>query len=306
MQNRQHIDDKILEQYHEISEYMEDMDNKITEIVQSHEKDFLVAFRSIMGQVHEEMKKLREISDEEALLAKRNNALADLKGALTWFQDEAVKLSEACSEIQEKYDLHKQRVHALETENIHLEKLVKHYSEENESLKQEFFAKNGENAYSVRSKEESVAQSFQGNSLKEIVDFFQIEDQGFVEMIEKFIEEKAETTKRALEYKLQNKAKQMKKLKIAMANKEKMPLEVGSFEEIFANSVKKVIDEAASRRSKQIPGKYQHLDKSGKFGFTAADKRKIIEEFITQPQVYSIISERLFPEEISKVRLNTS
>ena len=304
MQRKQLFDERILEPYHEIGAFMNEIDNKILEIVQNHEKDFLVAFRSIMGQVHEEMKKLREISDEEALLAKRNNALNDLKGALTWFQDEAVKLSEACSDIQEKYDIHKQKIHALETENAHLEKLVKNYTEDNEELKKEFFARNNKSLEPSQSPDEVISKVYEGEHLREIMKSFEINDNEFVEAIERFISERDEYAERAIEYKLNNRMKKLKKLKIAIENKNRIPLEEGTFESIFTESVKSVMEDAANRRSKQTVGKYQYLDKSGKFIITAADKRKILEEFITKPQIYTLLSQKLFPDDFPKAKKN--
>ena len=77
-------------------------------------------------------------------------------------------------------------------------------------------------------------------------------------------------------------------------NKEKMSLEQGNLEKIFSDCVVNVTDAAIKRRSKQIQGKVQ------KFNITGADKRKILEDFITRPQIYSILCEKLFPDENAK------
>lgn len=289
----QDLDPKIYEFYQEISEYMKEIDNKIVDMVQSHEKDFLVAFRAIMGQVNEEMQKLRDISDEQALMAKRNNALNDLKSALNWFQVEAVKLSEACSEIQEKYEIHKQKIHALETENIHLEKLVKTYSEENEALKVQFYSINEPVRESFHKDEEISQETFIGNSFKEICDFYNVYDPELINTIQKYIDEKEESMQKVREHKKFVREKQRQKLMKIKNKNEKASLEPGELEKIFGQCVKKITSEAAKRRSKQITWKHQD---SEKFNLTAADKRDILEEFITSAKVYSILSERLFPE----------
>lgn len=291
------IEPKVKEYHDEITEFISEIDNKMIEMVQGHEKDFLVAFRSIMSQVHSEMTKLKEISDEQALLIKRNNAINDLKSALEWFQSEAVKLSEACTDIQEKYDIHKQKIHALETENQHLENMVKVYTEENEALKSQIFTINEKSPVAIQQVSETDPNILQSEKLEEIFEYFQIEDPEIVNSVKDYIEEKQNTAIKALDHKLFIKEKQQKKLQGLMAAKEKFSVFEGEFENLFNDCVQNVMNEAYKRRSKQVVMTKWPSDLE-KFNLTAADKRKILEEFITHPQVYSLLSQKLFPDDI--------
>lgn len=289
------IEPKIKEYHDEITEFITEIDKKMIDMVQGHEKDFLVAFRSIMSQVNTEMTKLREISDEEALLIKRNTAINDLKSALEWFQSEAVKLSEACSDIQEKYDIHKQKIHALETENQHLEKMVRVYTEENESLKTQIFSINDKNTESVQEMLETNLNFIESDNLEEIFGFFQVNDPEITQPIIDYVAEKQSSAIKALDHKLFIKEKQQKKFESLVAAKEKFSVFEGEFEDLFNDCVQKVMNEAYKRRSKQVAlTKWPNdLDK---FNLTAADKRKVLEEFITHPQVYALLSQKLFPD----------
>jgi len=289
------IEPKIKEYHDEITEFITEIDQKMIDMVQGHEKDFLVAFRSIMSQVNTEMTKLREISDEQALMIKRNNAINDLKSALEWFQSEAVKLSEACSDIQEKYDIHKQKIHALETENQHLEKMVRVYTEENESLKTQIFSINDKNIESVQELLETNSNVVESDNLEEIFGFFQVKDPEITQPIIDYVSEKQSSAIKALDHKLFVKEKQQKKFEKLVEAKEKFSVFEGEFENLFNDCVQKVMNEAYKRRSKQVSlTKWPNdLDK---FNLTAADKRKVLEEFITHPQVYALLSQKLFPD----------
>lgn len=294
---KSYLDEKINEQYEEINEFLVEIDKKINEIVQGNEKDFLVAFRAIMIHVNEEMKKLKEISDEQALMAKRNNALNDLKSALSWFQSEAVKLSEACSEIQEKYDINKQKIHALETENTHLEKLVETYSEDNQRLKQEFFSKSELKFEGSEGSKYEKDHEFPLDTLQEIIQSYGIENNELIQSLQSYLQDKIDLKEKALEHKANIKRKQQKKLKKILEIKQKISSQQSDFENLFSECVQKVTEEAFHRRSTQTTGKYQSNEK---FNLTAADKRKVLEYFITKPQVYTILSEKLFPDSLSK------
>ena len=64
-------EEKINEYYAGIHDRISSLDINLNEIVHRHEKDFLSAFRTLMGQVQKELQKLRDLSDEQALMVKR-------------------------------------------------------------------------------------------------------------------------------------------------------------------------------------------------------------------------------------------
>lgn len=292
------LEPKIKEYRDEIYDFITEIDKKVVEMVQGHEKDFLVAFRAIMNQVHSEMTQLKEISDEQALMVKRNNAINDLKNALEWFQSEAVKLSEACRDIQEKYDVHKQKIHALETENSHLEKMVKVYTEENQELRDQFFSVNEKSADIGNEVLETYSNVFKSTNLEEIFEFFSVNDQSIYEDVQEYLRDKEQSAINTLDHKLFIKEKQQAKLQKLLAAKEKFNVFEGEYENLFNECAQKVIEEASMRRSKQVEGLFREGKANGKFYLTAADKRRIMEEFITHPQVYSLLSQKLFPEDL--------
>ena len=112
------------------------------------------------------------------------------------------------------------------------------------------------------------------------------------------MEEKEEQAKKAIFHNQNLKKNQLLKLKIAKENKGKTVSEQNDLEKLFCECVNNATNEALKRRNKQTMSKYGTKEK---FLMTAADKRKILEEFITNSQVYTLLAEKLFPDDLSKV-----
>lgn len=78
----QNYEDKVNEHYQGIQDTLVVLDKRVNDIVHQHEKDFLSAFRTLMGQVQGELQMLRQLSDEQALVVKRDHAVQSLQDSL--------------------------------------------------------------------------------------------------------------------------------------------------------------------------------------------------------------------------------
>ena len=83
---------EINELYGGISSVIEQLNDKINNVIQYHEKDFFAAFKNRMYQIKEEMKILKEKASKERLEMKREERMATLQNERDWFRREALEL----------------------------------------------------------------------------------------------------------------------------------------------------------------------------------------------------------------------
>jgi predicted nuclease with TOPRIM domain len=78
---------------------------------------------------------LRQSSDDQAAIVKNDLAVKDLQATLAWYQNEAVKLSDACSRLQSRYDKVRTKIKNFAIENNYLEQQAKMLIRQNQTLK---------------------------------------------------------------------------------------------------------------------------------------------------------------------------
>lgn len=81
---------EINEYYGDLNNIIDDLNTKISDVIQYHEKDFFAAFKNRMYQIKQEMKVLKEKASKERLEMKREERMATLQNERDWFRNEAL------------------------------------------------------------------------------------------------------------------------------------------------------------------------------------------------------------------------
>ena len=84
--------------YSKLNEYVDNLDDKINEVIKYHENDFFVAFKNKMYNIMKEMKELKQKASAERLKAKQVERIVTLESERDWFRQEALKLDKMCKD----------------------------------------------------------------------------------------------------------------------------------------------------------------------------------------------------------------
>ena len=147
-------ENKVTEYNTKIKDFISKLDDNISIIVKGHEADFLSAYKTIMNQIQIQMSKLRQTSDDQTVMVKNDQAVKNLQETLAWYQNEAVKLSDACSRLQARYDKVRDKIQNYTVENNYLEQQIKMLIRQNHTLQ------NNLNKESIDSSKMMVLKAF--------------------------------------------------------------------------------------------------------------------------------------------------
>jgi hypothetical protein len=81
---------EINEHYTGLNGIIDDLNEKISNVIQYHEKDFFAAFKTRMYQIKNEMKVLKDKASRETLEMKKEERMANLQNERDWFRREAL------------------------------------------------------------------------------------------------------------------------------------------------------------------------------------------------------------------------
>lgn len=83
--------DKDIESYKDqLYGIIEKLDEKVSDVIKYHEKDFFAAFKERMLQIKVEMQDLKEKASAERLKLKHDERLVELEKERDWFRKEAL------------------------------------------------------------------------------------------------------------------------------------------------------------------------------------------------------------------------
>lgn len=292
-------EDKIGEYYNQLHETLDTFDVKVNTVIHSHEKDFLGAFRTVMTKVQKEMTKLRELSDEHALMIKRDQVVLELQNSLYWFQNEAVKLGEACSKLQNRYDTVKQKVHGLEAENVSLEQQVKILMRQNQTLQDNLGNEGPEISARIITPEEKKeilhVDRRESGYLGALALSYNIDNRDFIAKIEEYLRSQEISFLNTIEHHKHIIDGLKRQIRELTAEKTKGFLERSDLEDLFLDCVEEVRKEVVRRKSRENSEKRNRQTFQGNSNLTPMDKRMILEKFIANEQVIAVLYDTLFP-----------
>merc|ERR1719487_1211586 len=126
---------RILGLHKDLQKLADTLDEKVEDMLNVHEKDFFLAYKSHMYTVQKEFKALKQKADEEETKTRRDAKVQSLEKELDWFMNEALRLDELCKKYKKELDKWKARADALDDDRQFLENQIKHARKHNRALR---------------------------------------------------------------------------------------------------------------------------------------------------------------------------
>lgn len=280
---------KMIEYGTKIKNFISKLDDNISIIIKGHETDFLSAYKTIMNQIQIQMSKLRQTSDEQVVMVKNDQAVKNLQGSLVWYQNEAVKLSDACSRLQARYDKVREKIRNFTTENAYLEQQTKLLIRQNQTLK---------NNLTRESTEESIQiKQIEGVKFSQVVENiryqFNVKNTDLLKSLQRvFDKNEAADEEKIRQVDLEIKEIQGKIKEIAIVQSQ-MYLRRNESEELFLECVDEMRKEIIRKRAKTYSIKRAGTSKQT--NMMMSEREKLIESFVANEDTISFLYEKLFP-----------
>ena len=281
---------KVSEYTSKIKDFISKLDDNISVIVKGHENDFLSAYRTIMNQIQIQMSKLRHTSDEQTVMVKNDQAVRNLQASLAWYQNEAVKLSDACSRLQARYDRVRDKIKNFTLDNAYLEQQIKMLIRQNQTLKSNLTSETREKSLEAEPGEEEAPLN---SMLAKISNQYNVKNIGLLKSLQRFFDRTQEQNRAkidAIDAEIEG-IKQ--KLKEISAEQSQMYLRRNESEELFLECVderrKEIIRKKAKAYSIKRAGTMKHKS------VMITEREKLIESFVTNEEIISFLYDKLFP-----------
>merc|ERR1719482_154209 len=126
---------RILGLHKDLQKLADTLDEKVEDMLNVHEKDFFLAYKSHMYTVQKEFKELKQKADEEETKTRRDAKIQSLEKELDWFMNEALRLDELCKKYKKELDKWKGRAEALEDDRQFLQNQIMTAKKNNKSLR---------------------------------------------------------------------------------------------------------------------------------------------------------------------------
>jgi hypothetical protein len=126
---------RIVQLDEELKLLAENMDTRIKQMLQEHEKDFFLAYKTHMYAVQKDFKALKAKADEEDSKTRKDQKIQKLEKQLDWFMTEAMRLDDLCKRYKKDVDKWKAKGEALEEDHHFLEDQIKGAKRQNKVLR---------------------------------------------------------------------------------------------------------------------------------------------------------------------------
>mmetsp|Transcript_101717 Transcript_101717/g.303563 ORF Transcript_101717/g.303563 Transcript_101717/m.303563 type:complete len:449 (-) Transcript_101717:146-1492(-) len=126
---------RIGEHHQDLTNLALTLDQRMNALLQEHEKDFFLAYKTHMYTVQKEIKTLRMKADHEEAKTREDTKIKALEGELDWFVQEAVRLDELCRGYKKEVDKWKAKADALDEDRRFLEDQIKGAKRQNKILR---------------------------------------------------------------------------------------------------------------------------------------------------------------------------
>jgi len=126
---------RIVEHHKDLTNLALTLDQRMNALLQEHEKDFFLAYKTHMYTVQKEIKTLRMKADHEEAKTREDTKIKELEGELDWFVTEAVRLDELCRGYKKEVDKWRAKADALDEDRRFLEDKIKGAKRQNKMLR---------------------------------------------------------------------------------------------------------------------------------------------------------------------------
>jgi hypothetical protein len=288
--------EKILEYNWKIKESVSQLDQNISSTVKGHENDFLSAYKTIMNQIKIQMSKLRQNSDDQSQIVKNDQAVKDLQATLAWYQNEAVKLSDACSRLQTRYDRVRNKIKNYTIENGFLEQQIKMLLRQNQTLKANL---------TTEKTAETVKNDEKNESSLEICVFLKnlyikkTQNKPFIRSLQVYFDHLDAELKNNIvkvDESINDIKKSIKEISSVQSN---VYLKRHESEELFLECVDEMRKEVIRKKAKTCSLKRSGYAKHE--NLLISEREKLIEIFVTNEETISFLYEKLFSRKNNKI-----
>jgi hypothetical protein len=290
------LDLRISDYNTKIKDFVSKLDDNIILIVKGHENDFISAYKSIMSQIQIQMTKLRQNSDDQTVMVKNDQAVRNLQETLAWYQNEAVKLSDACSRLQSRYDRVKEKIQNFTIENNYLEQQIKMLIRQNQTLKNNLNKKSPQKPQTTDEIQEKIVLS---DTLKEFKYKYNIKNKSLLQSLTSFFNSIENISNKEInQIDLDIKDIKFNIHKISAMQSE-VYMKRNESEELFLECIDEMRKEIIRKKAKTYSVKRSGGVKQDNILIT--EREKLIESFVTNEETISFLYDKLFPWKNDKV-----
>jgi len=126
---------RVVEHHGDLTNFAITLDQRMQRLLDEHEKDFFLAYKTHMYSVQRDIKTLRMKADHEEAKTREDTTIKALEGELEWFMTEALRLDELCKGYKKEVDKWKQKAEALDEDRRFLEDQIKGAKRQNKILR---------------------------------------------------------------------------------------------------------------------------------------------------------------------------
>ncbi|CAD7942832.1 unnamed protein product [Amoebophrya sp. A25] len=130
-----HAGSKILTVHTELQKLADTLDDRVGSLLDAHERDFFLAYKTHMVSVQKEFNSLKLKADEHETKSRRQAKIQSLEKELRWFMKEALRLDELCKKYLQEMERWKQRSDQLDDDRSFLENQIKKSKGQNRALR---------------------------------------------------------------------------------------------------------------------------------------------------------------------------
>lgn len=128
---------KVKELNKELNNQVEVMNKKIDVIINSHEKNFIDAYRGFMSKTQYELKELKKKFEDQDLKLNQNERYSELQTKMMFFRDESLKLTDDNIKLKKEIDSLKSKIALLTDEKDFLARYIKTTATKSSKLQQQ-------------------------------------------------------------------------------------------------------------------------------------------------------------------------
>lgn len=319
---------RVGEEYRQLKMVVGSLSEKVSNVLEKQERDFLAAYRAHMYNVQKELQDLRNKVAKAETSLQKNDKVHKLEGERSWYRKEALRLDSFTSAMKKDLKYMKEKLESIEDDRNWLERQLKAAKKQNKLLRAELEIRLSSNAGQPQSHGDTMGMgdSMTSPGMFPLVTSTSQERMGQPMGMQKGFARTAPAAsmEEDVERGYQKEIRDLKK-QLAASKRENGKLRASqvsqqtnkaTLEEFFLRSIESVKRDIGRRRKKaamQRAGMSSNLgdprsdmSMSGLDGdkgnstnaleqFTSTDRARVIERLLAQDEVLAFLYDHLFP-----------